>query len=502
MTTESKKHLIEYLLNRRNFVSGTELSAMLGVSTKTVTRLVAQINERNNGDEPMIESQRGRGYRLNYRNYFRQESAATKQPDEHVGKLTPVERRDEVLKRLLMTSPQHYRIEELWGKFYISDSAIASDLKVLRTMLSRFNLSLEHSSDCVWVEGVEQDIRKAITDLIFDDDDVAASGRFMQPDQRVHQRDAAFVSHQLDLIEDLTHAEIPYPYSVNLFTHLYILVERFREVGSLIDDGETPEEAAELFEKHPKMADICKKIIANLNAYLDATLPDVESYYLYQYLTSSRIDDNVAISQEMPDQVREVTRYLIDEVAKEPGYQDIDDDDLYSSLVKHMKPLLNRLQNGIKVKNNLLEQIKLEYPRLFDVVKNATKRAVRHFGLNEIDDEEVGFIVVYFAQVIESKQTPINILLVCTTGLGTAQLLRAKIERRFSEFNIVTTVATKDLGDELAEHPEVDLVVSTVNLADDEMPVPTLVVSAMLTLEDQERLERQADQIRRKTVIR
>ncbi|WEV42138.1 hypothetical protein OZX57_01150 [Bifidobacterium sp. ESL0682] len=125
---------------------------------------------------------------------------------------------------------------------------------------------------------------------------------------------------------------------------------------------------------------------------------------------------------------------------------------------------------------------------------------VRHFGLNNIDDEEVGFIVVYFAQAIESKQTPVNILLVCTTGLGTAQLLRAKIERRFSEFHIVTTVATKDLDEKLCAHPEVDLVVSTVSLSGN-LPVPTLVVSAMLTLEDQERLEREADQIRRKAVM-
>ncbi|WEV42137.1 PRD domain-containing protein [Bifidobacterium sp. ESL0682] len=285
--------------------------------------------------------------------------------EKQIGRLTPVERRAEVLKRLLVTSPQRYRIEDLWGKFYISDSAISSDLKSLRSMLSRFDLSVEHSNDYVWVEGVEQNIRKAITDLIFDDDNVAASGRFIQPDQRIHQRDAAFVSHQLDLIEDLTHSEIPYPYSVNLFTHLYILIERYREVGSLIDDGAVPDDVADFFDKYPSLADVCRKIIGNLNTYLDTVLPDVETYYLYQYLASSRIDDHIAITNEMPERVGEVTRYLIEEVAKEPGYQGIDDGNLYSSLVKHMKPLLNRLDSGIKVKNNLLEQIKLEYPCLF-----------------------------------------------------------------------------------------------------------------------------------------
>lgn len=497
--TDSKKHLIEYLLNRRTFVSGTELSAMLGVSTKTVTRLVSQINERYSGEGVMVESVRGRGYRLNYRHYFEHKQADAKR-FERVGKLTPVERRDEVLKRLLMTSPQRYRICELWGKFYISDSAIASDMKTLRDILSRFALSLEHVNDYVWVSGVEKNVRKAITDLLFDDDNVEEGGRFMQPDQRIHQRDAAFVSHQLDLIEDLTRAEIPYPYSVNLFTHLYILIERHRKVGLLAEDGFSAQ-AQEDFAKHPKMADVCRKIIGNLDTYLDTELPEIETYYLYQYLTSSRIDNGLARSQEIPDKVREITRYLIGEVTADPGYSGIECDELYSNLAKHMKPLLNRLTNGIKVKNNLLEQIRLEYPRLFDVVKQASERMAKHFGLAAIDDEEVGFIVVYFAQALESQQTPVNILLVCTTGLGTAQLLQSKIERRFSQFNIVMTVATKDLESALEEHPEVDLVISTVNLADT-IDVPTLVVSAMLTLEDQERMEREADAIRRKAVLR
>ena len=159
-----------------------------------------------------------------------------------------------------------------------------------------------------------------------------------------------------------------------------------------------------------------------------------------------------------------------------------------------MKPLLNRLDNHIKVKNNLLEQIVLEYPDLFQVVKRATMQVVKRFGLNSIDDEEVGFITVYFAQASEAAQRPINIMIVCTTGFGTAELLNSKIAKRFSDIKIVELVAGRNVSVELQKHPEVQLVVSTINLPEER--IPTLVVSAMLTMEDQDRLEKMVMKIR------
>ena len=490
MTAGHGKSLINYLLNRCDFVSGQELSATLDVSTKTVSRIVKQINDQyENG--PIIESQRGRGYRLNYQNYYDHRDQVDSTVD--VGGLSSVERRDEIIKRLLITSPQQYRMNDIWGKFYISDSAIASDMKILRHMLGKFHLTLSRSSDYIWVEGVEADIRRAIPSLLFADD-VIVSGQFDQPNQLIKQRDAAFVTHQLDLIEDMTRSEIPYPYSVNLFTHLYILIERFRSAGSIIDKygGTSADEPM----RNGELVAVCNKVIANLGAYLDTPLPRIEVYNLYRYLTSSRIDDNRVDPGEIPDLVRDVTEYLISRVIEDPQYRDINSQDLFIGLAKHMRPLLNRLENGIRVTNNLLEQIKLEYMHLFETVKVATEDMARRYGLNRIDDEEAGFITVYFAQAVENRRMPLDILLVCTTGLGTAQLLRAKIEKRFAGFHIVQTVAARDIDQAIDRHPEIDLVVSTIRLGAD-VHLPTLVVSAMLTVEDQDRLEREADLIRK-----
>ncbi|MFT8357072.1 MAG: helix-turn-helix domain-containing protein [Bifidobacterium aquikefiri] len=63
MTFEVEKPLINRLTHHRGYVSGLELSKMLCVSTKTIYRTVKEINGHAQ-DGAVIESRRGRGYRL------------------------------------------------------------------------------------------------------------------------------------------------------------------------------------------------------------------------------------------------------------------------------------------------------------------------------------------------------------------------------------------------------------------------------------------------------
>lgn len=53
--------------------------------------------------------------------------------------------------------------------------------------------------------------------------------------------------------------------------------------------------------------DVCRSVIENVKMYLDADLPDAEIYYLYQYLTSSRIESGLSTPVEIPEEVSSAT---------------------------------------------------------------------------------------------------------------------------------------------------------------------------------------------------
>lgn len=429
MTEGYKELLVSYLLNHRDFVTGPALSSVLNVSTKTISRTVKAIN-RGTEEQPIIESKRGRGYRLNYQRYVSQSGEIDK--FLNVNHLTSVERRNDVIKELLITSPGKHRIADLFHKYYVSDSVIFSDVRVIKEML---------------------------------------------------------------------HSSIPYPYNVNLFSHLYILIERYRSVSNFMQTelSMTAEEKEKL-RNDPRVTEVCKLVMGNLSRYLNAELPSIEYYYLFQYLTSSRVNREDAPVGDVSGLVRSVTDFLIDKVTENDPYQHIGSQKLFQNLSKHIYPLINRLENNIKVKNNLLKQIKLEYPQLFRIVKDSTRQLSERYDLAQIDDAEVGFITLYFAEAAESTRPPINAVVVCTTGFGTAQLLKAKLAKRFSELNVVELIAKRDLAEEIENSAKpIDLIISTVNLPES-IEVPTLVVSALLTMEDQERLERMIGQVRRRMV--
>ena len=324
---------------------------------------------------------------------------------------------------------------------------------------------------------------------------------FLQSNKYIREQDASFVTRQLNVIEEKLHSSIPYPYNVNLFSHLYILIERYRSVSNFMQTelSMTAEEKEKL-RNDPRVTEVCKLVMGNLSRYLNAELPSIEYYYLFQYLTSSRVNREDAPVGDVSGLVRSVTDFLIDKVTENDPYQHIGSQKLFQNLSKHIYPLINRLENNIKVKNNLLKQIKLEYPQLFRIVKDSTRQLSERYDLAQIDDAEVGFITLYFAEAAESTRPPINAVVVCTTGFGTAQLLKAKLAKRFSELNVVELIAKRDLAEEIENSAKpIDLIISTVNLPES-IEVPTLVVSALLTMEDQERLERMIGQVRRRMV--
>ncbi|WP_295746255.1 PRD domain-containing protein [uncultured Limosilactobacillus sp.] len=492
--TNKEQQLMNYLLNKRNYIPSKEIADAIHSSPKTVYRLIKKINAGSSGGE-LISSRRGLGYRLRYTNYLSQNMNLK---EESLGELTSVERRYHILRQLLVTSPEKHKIQDTFGSFYISESVISSDIRIIRQMIQKYHLVLHRRSDYLWVTGNEKDIRTVINELLIGDDDISI-GHFLKSNDNIHQTDASFITRQINLIESQLNSTIPYPYDVNLFSHLYILVERYHRVGSLISSGNVVEDRLKRAEKEsPKIISALRQVINNVSNYLHTEIPNSEIFNLYQYLNSSRLegkntDNNHGIGT-VNEREMAVTRMLIDEVTATHRLQ-INRDALYCSLVKHMKPLLNRLANGIKIKNSLLEQIKLEYPTLFNSVSQASAKVSQKFSLSTIDEDESGFITVYFAQAIEQMQRTINTVIVCTTGLGTAQLLKTKISNRFPELNIIKTTAVTDLSETVANEKDIQLIISTLKLPEI-AGVPELICSALFSDEDQDRLSKLISQIK------
>lgn len=481
--------ILLYLVDKRNYVTADELANFLDVSSKTVYRIIREINLAYK-KQPLIQSRKGEGYKINYDLYIAQNPTKNK-----VDYLSPKDRRNYVVRELLSSSPKEISIYELYEQFYVSESSVSKDVETIENELNGYNLKLERKNRSLAITGEEADVRKAIAvsfqKLNFEE----LSNLKDLEGYNFNKYDVLFVLNQIRFMEKELGSEIPTPYDTNIFSHMYILISRARKMR--FSKKEVAEELS-IDEKNQLDQDkdiykVAKSVIEAIETYMNMDFPNNEIYYLYQYMVSSRMNHSVSITTKFSTRVVTLTNFYLEEMEKRLNIS-TSSETIFTDLGNHIQPMLNRLEHKIHVHNSLKEEIKQSYPDIFTHVKKVSELVSENFDIAEIDDHEIGFITLYFARIRETNQIPIKTIIMCTTGIGTSELLKVKIEKAFSDLEILSVISMREFDDINQKYPEVDLLISTINVKENN-DIETLLISSMLNSEDKARLRNKIGEI-------
>ncbi|MFC3932867.1 BglG family transcription antiterminator [Streptococcus dentapri] len=484
MTLKNKgQELIYLLLTQRDFMTSDVLAQKLQTSTKTIYRWVKSINEDlSNG--PLIISEKGKGYKLDYDQYLLLDKAGS--PAEY----SPKQRRSKLKQLLLLQAPQPVSVFDLMAELFVGESVLVSDEKLIAQDLKKFDLQLIRKKRTLAIQGKEENIRHAILEGLQHDQIVDFIDLKVHSDLNIDEKDAAFILYQLEFIERKLSSSIPYPYNINIFLHLYILMQRIRKSQTHLADGgkENLEDASAI------LLESATEVIQHLETYLDLPIPKIEVHYLYQYLSASRLQETSSKEILFSEKVKMITQTYL-KLMNQKWPFDINNKDIFIDLANHIEPMLKRLKQKIMIHNGLLNQIKLIYSEIFERVCQTSHEISQLYQLSPISDDENGFITLYFAKLLETSSRKLKTLIVCTTGIGISELLRAKISNSFSDLEIVDVIASRETKHLEENYPAIDLLISTIPL---QLPAsyPFLLVSGMFTLEDQERLRQKIGEIK------
>lgn len=480
------ERMIMTLSKTDGYVTAIDIAAKLGVSEKTVYRKVRLINDSLGID--VIHSERGRGYRINYDQYL---AATNKKTHNDIVDYSPVERRNKVLLSILFSAPFSISVDKLYGHYYVSNDLIQQDLSILSKLLKNYAVRLSRKGNKISVVGDEEAIRRSINMALVQSNlmSVDSPQGFASEVADINVYDNQFLTAQIEWIQRSLDLTIPYPYNVNIFSHLYILIKRFR-TGKVIEDDKAKKafaNEAKTIENNPEFFAVASDVIKNTSDYLHTSLPEIEKGYLLQYLISMRYDHDVTFNGMVSDEVMRLVNLYIQGfnlTESDPRVQSLKQD-----LIGHVKPMLNRLENYIIVANRLLNDIKLEYGSLFETVKGISERASQIMtNKAAISDDESGFITLYFAKYFEESRPVKKALIMCASGVGTSKLLHAKVHQAFPNLRIVGTLSIESYQDNEENYQDVDLIITTVNIH----PInQTRVVlsSAMFTQADRKSVE-------------
>jgi len=477
---------MKYLINHKNYTSIESISSLVVASKRTIRREIEVINDKLATDGIFLASKTGKGIIAEFRNDAAEIASSTVFINDNDVFNSNV-RLLKIASDLLMNSPQHTSISELAKKYFISRASIVNDLKKIESWLKHFDLVLFKDLNGTRITGDEKAMRIAMKALVLKS--IYSNMNLMESriDTTVlHELSAKFgeqhVFFTIDLIntiEDQLEYHISDPYYINLFTHILVLIHR---INLKINDSDAS--GVEFVAAEPGMYQIALSIIEAIEKKYKIPLNKIEAEYIYQYLVSSGqtgADSGNKKSIRGSGRSLAFTRQLILRVSSLIKVDITMDNQLMSSLLSHVKPMLNRLEYHIRIKNPLLHDIKNELGSIFAAVKNAVNAIAGEYAIGSVNDDEVGYLTVHIQAAIENNIERKRVLLVCSSGLGTSQLLYGRVIRAFPCWEIIGIVPGQEIAGYIAQH-DVDIIISTIRLA--EINRPVVYVSALFTAKD------------------
>lgn len=490
-----ERQILEILLTKNDEMTVKDLADQLGVSARTVHRDLKNVEDILKEYELWLQKKSGVGVQIAGEpnkvhelemflfNLFRTE-------------YTPDERQTIILCELL-ESKGPVKLVGLANDLNVTIATVSADLTKLEERLHTSGLSLIRKRGYgVEIEGEERAKRRAMRHLIseyLDESDILSFAReniqkrSSQHINSISERLLGLVEKQkLITVEKIVESiiqELPFAIAdsayIGLVVHLALAVERIQK-----GEGITINQAYLDNQFDSKEYKFAEKIVAELEQIFKIQIPQAEVAYITMHLKGAKLRyDNEYIAEDSSYQVAIKTRSLIEFVGKQIGLDLSGNRSLFEGLVVHLKPAIYRIKQKMGISNPLLDKIKLDYPELFSMVKEAVRQTFREF---EVPDEEVGYLVMHFGAVLLGVKDISNVkaLVICSSGIGTSKMLVTRLRKEFPELKQVKNVSVMEF--KKMETDEYSLIISTIPIVDSELDY--ILVSPILNKEEIERV--------------
>lgn len=400
------------------------------------------------------------------------------------------EERKVLIAAILIQAPDHITLSNIAELLFVSRATIINDLEGVKKMLKKGNLNvISHSNKGLLLEGKESDKRTFLLRLLSSDDGGLGENSVVQSfikglDIEIQQNEDDKRKLQKLMNEQehyhgrfLTDASFDY-----LMQYLLIAIERIKQ-GNTVTSSSGGQKS-----KYEMAKDIFKYIALYWN--LEETEGEVE-------LLSDILDSLSYIKKERRNQriigLQLVTRKFIENISADLEVDLNRDFDFYENLVNHLESIFTKSFN-ITQRDEFLSEIVNRNEKVQETVGRHVEMLERFVG-RDITKMERDYIVIHICAALErrkKKEIDFQVVIVCNGGVGTSQLLMAKMKNRF-DFHVVDVVSAHHLNKN--HYRNIDMVISTIPLK--EYDGDYILVTPMFSDEDYLRVNRKIEEIQK-----
>lgn len=387
--SQRKYQIVKYLINKKIFLSSTELAEVFKVSNRTIKTdmKIIGLEEKALGIRLTIHPQKGYGVEIINLDLWQKNAQETKSKDYNL-------QADRVLYLLnqLLNTNDYQSFAHLQKEIFISSSTLKKDLELVKQLVSEEGLSLEQNkTKGLRIVGDEYLIRKMMSKYI--DIDLNSIDSY----NRMY---ASYVFSFTELKEltkyilrILNEEKIPLLGLdvTNILIHIIISSYRVKHGFQILNIHQfLPRDRVE--------HSIARKISEVLREKFKINLGDYEVDYLALTLSSKGVPNNTNY-----DEIKNLILDSYQSIAESYDIHFDINDDYSNALIYHVQAMKDRLSMGATIEAKVIEMVREKFVLAYEMSLIYQQHFLQKFNM-ELNNVELCYLALHFGAMLENTK--------------------------------------------------------------------------------------------------
>lgn len=466
-------HFISVLLKQKGYQTAKDYAEVLSVSERTIHSDLKIIEEQLSVQGMKLDKRPGIGIGLTSI-----QGQAVKPKMKLEADVFSTSGRREQMMALLLFQQKKVTFDQLSEAFMVSKTSIKNDLAFAKKKLTNGNgIKLISDGHGTRLAGSEADFQKAYLEFNRYLFEKAASQLEVDEEKRLALLSSYYGEDIVKACARVLYAYvknnvtvIAEHYVFNVLNMLIILVYRMQ----YNDQVATRQLTVAAGDAQVFYEESAEQMLNKISLRLNVSYTKQDVAYLSKYLISNRFEpfpktenDDAFVEQ------------IIDKVGESLNMDFTQDTKLQEQLKTHIPPMIYRLKTKVKTDNPFIYQIKNEFAITFNVIWVVLSEYEETLGV-AFNENEIGFLTIYFQSAIERTKLSKKILIVCPMGIATSELLVNRIKNVLPSFDMMEVASIREVPQ--LNLAEIDFIISTVPI--DVADKKVIVVSPFLNDQD------------------
>lgn len=497
--TRRQKEILKIICSEQSYVTISNIAEKLDISSRTVLRELRYVEVWLKAYGCSLDKRSGMGIRFIGNKENRRNILKVLEEGKEIKDYSAKERQVIILQELLKEK-EPVKLFSFTKSLNVTEGTISHDLDKVNEWLLDYNLKLVRKPGVgVYIEGKEEEFRKAIVSLIYENINETELLSLIRENLYTNVNTRERLLNLIDeetvrkletlifKIEELFNYRLADNAYVALIVHLALAIDRIKK-GEKISMNKTYLKELKNYAEFKAAEDLSFKISKEFNI----EIPEDEIGYITMHLRGTKGFENKNTSNDLKNLAKEIIKIA----EAETGTFLRQNEQSIIWLVNHLAPAINRLKMKMDIRNPMLEQIKEHYPKLFHLAEKCVLPVEKYIG-SKIPNSEIAYIAMHLGAALEkgkSVKRDYKVVISCTTGMGTSGLLAARIEKEYDNIKIIDVISSLNLDGDILKDKEIDFIISTVPIENVEIPVA--IVNPLFFQKDKEQVDSIMKQLR------